>query len=108
MNSTNNTNMSEAARAVSQARPAVCERPGNALHMKPFEARALFRKNSYTGLTSGFCAGYAQFNIIILASDFADDFEKFCVSNSGALPLLYRSKTGEIGAPPLTKESNIR
>ena len=86
----------------------ISDRPENALLMKPIEARALFRKNGYTGFTSGFCAGYAQFNVIILSSAFADDFEKFCLSNSGALPLLYRSKVGEIGAPPLAEDSNIR
>ena len=86
----------------------ISERPENALLMKPTEARALFRENGYTGLTSGFCAGYAQFNVIILSRTFADDFEKFCLANSGALPLLYRSKVGEIRAPPLAEDSNIR
>lgn len=84
------------------------ERPENALKMKPSEARALFRTNSYTGFTSGFCGGHTQFNILIISSDVADDFETFCNQNSGSLPVLYRSKLGEVGAPPLALDSNVR
>ncbi len=84
------------------------DRPENALEMKPSEARALFRTNSYTGFTSGICDGHTQFNILSIPSDFADDFEAFCNQNPGAFPVSYRSKPGEVGAPPLAKDSNIR
>ena len=83
-------------------------RPENALFMKPSDARCLFRRNGYSGYTSGFCSGYAQTNVLILPKKLADDFEKLCGRNSGAFPLLYRSEAGEVGAPPLAVDSDIR
>ncbi|XP_030070083.1 D-glutamate cyclase, mitochondrial isoform X2 [Microcaecilia unicolor] len=58
--------------------------------------------------TSGMAEGYKQSNIVILHKFLADDFEKFCHANSGALPLLYRSKPGEWGCPPLSTDADIR
>ncbi len=84
------------------------ERPKNASKMKSSEARALYRTNNYTGFTSGFCEECTQFNILSISSNLADDFETFCSHNSGSFPVLYRSKPGEIGAPPLAMDSNIR
>ena len=83
-------------------------RPDNASTMSPSDARALFRRNGYYGTTAGFCLGYAQTNVIILPKEFSVDFEEFCKRNSGPLPLLYRSEAGEVGAPPLATDSNIR
>lgn len=83
-------------------------RPENASCMEPSDARSLFRKNAYDGYTSGFCSGYAQANVLILPKELADDFEELCRQNSGAFPLLYRSKPGEIGAPVLAADSDIR
>ena len=83
-------------------------RPENASCMKPSDARSLFRRNEYNGYTSGFCSGYAQTNVLILPKELADDFEELCRRNSGAFPLLYRSKSGEIGAPVLAADSDIR
>lgn len=83
-------------------------RPDNASSMSPSDARALFRRNGYYGTTAGFCLGHAQTNVVILPKQFSDDFEEFCKRNSGPLPLLYRSGAGEVGAPPLAADSNIR
>ena len=83
-------------------------RPENASIMPPHDARALFRKNGYYGPTAGFCLGYMQTNVVILPKEIAADFEVFCKQNSGPLPLLYRSEAGEIGAPSLAADSNIR
>nr|XP_033806919.1 D-glutamate cyclase, mitochondrial isoform X2 [Geotrypetes seraphini] len=58
--------------------------------------------------TSGMAEGYKQANIVILHKFLAEDFEKFCHANSGALPLLYRSKPGEWGCPPLSTNADIR
>ena len=83
-------------------------RPDNASSMSPSEARALFRRNGYYGNTVGFCEGYAQANVVILPKEHADDFEGLCRKNSGPLPLLYRSGSGDTGVPPLAADSNIR
>ena len=90
------------------SKPKFLPPPENAAALLPSEARQLFRQNGFDGLTSGFCAGYMQANIVVLPRELADDFEQFCRRNSAPLPLLYRSKPGEVGAPPLAKDSDIR
>ncbi|KAF7649258.1 hypothetical protein LDENG_00144280 [Lucifuga dentata] len=57
---------------------------------------------------SAVASGYQQANVIILPSYLADDFEAFCHSNSTALPLLYRSQSGEASCPPLARDADIR
>lgn len=52
--------------------------------------------------------GYKQASVVILHKSLADDFEKFCHANSGALPLLYRSKPGEWKCPSLSSDSDTR
>ena len=82
--------------------------PENAGKLLPSEARKLFRRNGYYSNTSGFCYGFLQVNVAILPGKFSDDFEEFCRRNHGPLPLIYCSKPGEVGAPPLAKESDVR
>ena len=77
--------------------------------MSPAEARRLFRNGGMNGeTTSGLCLGYIQANIAILPSELAGDFERFCQMNEAACPVLYCSKPGEVGAPPLAVDSDIR
>uniref|UniRef100_A0A672I1J1 D-glutamate cyclase-like C-terminal domain-containing protein n=1 Tax=Salarias fasciatus TaxID=181472 RepID=A0A672I1J1_SALFA len=51
---------------------------------------------------------YQQANVVVLPHHLADDFEAFCRSNPAPLPLLYRSKLGETGCPPLAQHADIR
>ncbi len=74
----------------------------------PKAARELFRENRYHGVTRGLCMGYLQANLVVLPNELADDFEEFCRRNYGPLPLLYRSQPGEVGAPPLAQDSDVR
>ncbi len=83
-------------------------RPSNASGLTPVEARALFRRMEYDGITSGFCVGSVQANVVVLPEFLADDFQSFCKMNSGPLPLLYRSKPGEFESPPLASNVDIR
>ena len=76
--------------------------------LHPAEARELFRRNLYSGPTAGFCAGYVQTNLAVFPEHLADEFEEFCRRNRAAFPLMYRSKPGEVAAPPLAKNSDIR
>lgn len=77
-------------------------------NLSPSEARGIFRRNGFHGKTSGFCAGYMQANVTIVPSELADDFEELCKKNHSAFPVLYRSKPGELGAPPLASNVDIR
>ncbi|XP_066294811.1 putative hydro-lyase Cbei_2760 [Branchiostoma lanceolatum] len=75
----------------------------------PQDVRRLIRAGELRGRpTSGMCSGYAQANVTIVPKFLADDFEAFCSLNPGAFPVLYRSKPGELSAPPLAEESDIR
>lgn len=77
--------------------------------LDPREARAEFCKNNLTHIScSQFCAGYLQANIACLPSNMADDFELLCAKNSCAFPHLYRSQPGEVSAPPLASDSDVR
>ena len=80
----------------------------DATHLSPAEARAVFRRKKYIGLTSGFCPGYEQANVAVVPEDMAADFEEYCRLNEAPLPLLFRSQPGELGAPPLATDSDIR
>ena len=74
---------------------------------RPMQGRC-FEETDTTERLAGFCLGHAQTNVAILPDELSDDFEEFCKKNFGPLPLLYRSKAGEVGAPPLAADSNIR
>ena len=80
----------------------------NATRLSPAEARAVFRRKEYIGLTSGFCPGYEQANVAVVPEDMAANFEEYCIRNEAPLPLLFRSQQGELGAPPLAADSDIR
>ena len=82
--------------------------PENAPSLAPSVVRQYLRENRYYGDTAGFCRGYVQANLTVVPEELADLFEEFCVCNSGPLPLLFRSQPGEVGAPPLAKESDVR
>ena len=75
----------------------------------PDSMRKLFRNGKLKKhLTSGLCQNFVQANIAIVHSDYADDFKKFVDLNNAPCPLLYQSKCGEVGAPLLAKDSDIR
>ena len=93
---------------VMENQPKFLPPPENAATLRPSEARAVFRENRYYGSTTGFCRGYLQANVVVFPEQLADEFEEFCRRNRAPLPLLYRSKPGEVGAPPLAEDSDIR
>src|SRR3712207_3953224 len=49
--------------------------------MSASEARTRIREGEHSGPTSGVARGYVQANLVILPSDYALDFLKFCVRN---------------------------
>ncbi|NXN81105.1 GLUCM protein, partial [Bombycilla garrulus] len=75
----------------------------------PHVLRRIIRCNRLSvSNTSGMAEGYKQANVVILHKSLADDFEKFCRANDGALPLLYRSQPGDWKCPSLSSDSDIR
>lgn len=81
--------------------------PEKARELSPKETRELFRVNGYYGATAGFSMGHVQANFAIVPSSMADAFEEFCKRNEAPMPLLYRSKNGELAAPPLATDSDV-
>ncbi|KAK2538184.1 hypothetical protein Q9966_005507 [Columba livia] len=73
----------------------------------PHVLRRIIQCNRLSNI-SGMAEGYKQASVVILHKSLADDFEKFCHANNGALPLLYRSKPGDWKCPSLSSDSDIR
>lgn len=82
--------------------------PQDCATILPNEARSIFSRGEYYGTSAGFCLGYLQANLVVLPQEHADNFEEFCNKNSAAFPLLFRSRPGEVEAPPLAKDFNVR
>lgn len=82
--------------------------PENASSLAPSVVREYLRENRYYGGTEGFCLGRVQTNLTVVPEKLADVFEEFCTRNSGPMPLLYRSQPGEVRAPQLAEESDVR
>ena len=59
-------------------------------------------------LSFGACPGYLQTNMALLPSNQATDFEEFCRKNSSCCPLIYKSHAGEVEAPSIARDSDIR
>ncbi|MUL43595.1 putative hydro-lyase [Streptomonospora sp. PA3] len=72
--------------------------PQDPARLTPTQARALFRSGLRTP-TAGFCAGYAQANLIALPRDTAFDFLLFAQRNPKSCPVLEATDPGEVSAP---------
>ena len=55
---------------------------------KPREIRAAARKQTFGGQTSGCAPGFVQANVVILPSNWANDFLQFCQANPRPSPLI--------------------
>ena len=67
----------------------------------PAALRAAVRSGAHTGNTSGLAPGYVQCNIVILPSDWAYDFLRFCQLNPRPCPLIGMSEPGDPHLPAL-------
>ncbi|PLX70412.1 MAG: putative hydro-lyase [Denitrovibrio sp.] len=56
--------------------------------MKPVELRRIISKSEFIKPTAGYCNGFVQANLVVLPSEYAGDFEKFCEKNPKPCPLL--------------------
>ena len=74
----------------------------------PSEFRQQIRSRRLSGPTAGYCGDYAQANLAILPSQYADDFLRFCTLNPKACPLLGIGEPGEWKVPSLGTDLDIR
>lgn len=70
--------------------------------------RAAIRAGRHTTVTSGAAPGYLQANLVILTSDWADEFEAFCDANPKPCPLIAKSAPGDPCLPSLGKDIDVR
>lgn len=78
-------------------------------NIQPGALRKLFRDGKFFKQhTYGACPGYLQTNISILPASVADNFKEFCRLNSAPCPLIFKSQPGEVAAPIIGKDIDIR
>jgi uncharacterized protein YcsI (UPF0317 family) len=71
-------------------------------------ARARIRSGAWTGPTSGMAPNHVQGNLVILPSELAPDFLRFCQLNPKPCPLLGVSDPGDPALPVLGEDIDIR
>ena len=76
--------------------------------LNPHALRLQIRSNQFKGMTSGYCQGYVQCNLVILPQTWAEDFANFCHANPKPCPLIAISKIGNPLLPELGQDVDIR
>ena len=76
--------------------------------LKPNELRLKIRSGYFDGMTSGYCQGFVQCNLVILPADWAEDFLGFCEANPKPCPLICKSDVGDPILANLGKDIDIR
>jgi uncharacterized protein YcsI (UPF0317 family) len=76
--------------------------------MSASEVRTRIREGEHSGPTSGIARGYVQANLVILPSDYAFDFLKFCVRNPKPCPILEVTDAGSPIPPVMAPEADLR
>lgn len=72
------------------------------------EFRALCRNQEFDSPTAGVAVGFTQVNVVILQSDVAVDFERFCGLNPAPCPLLEVTRPGEYEPKTLAPGADLR
>jgi uncharacterized protein YcsI (UPF0317 family) len=74
----------------------------------PQAFRNQVRSRQFTGPTAGYYGDYAQANLAIIPSEYAEDFLRFCVHNPRACPLLGVGEPGQWHIPALGSDLDVR
>ena len=75
----------------------------------PAEARAQFRQNFFPFVQSGgIAAPYTQVSVHFVPSAEAKLFAEFCRLNHAPCPVVYTSEPGQVTAPPIAADLDIR
>ena len=69
--------------------------------LSPGKLRYKVRSGEHTGNTSGLAPGFVQCNIVILPTDYAHDFLRFCQLNPRPCPLIAVGEPGDAALPTL-------
>lgn len=82
--------------------------PGKNLRLPSLEARLACRRGEVTGTTAGLAPGYVQGNLMVLPTDLAGDFLRFCQANPKSCPLIGVSEPGQWRIPTLGDDLDVR
>lgn len=74
----------------------------------PAAVRRAIRSGEFHGFTNHVAPGFAQGNLVVVPSGFADIFAAFCARNSQALPVMGRSDKGIPHLPALAADLDLR
>jgi uncharacterized protein YcsI (UPF0317 family) len=74
----------------------------------PVQVRRAIRSGAFRGFTNDVATGFAQGNLVIVPSAYADDFEDYARANAQALPILGRSEPGSPHIPALAADMDLR
>ncbi len=74
----------------------------------PQHFRQQVRSRQFTGPTAGYCGEYAQANLAIIPSAYAEDFMRFCLRNPKACPVLAVGEPGQWHIPTLGSDLDVR
>ena len=70
--------------------------------------RAAVRAKTWSGSTAGAAPGFAQANLIVLESEWADEFRLFCARNRQACPLLDMTVGGSPKPRRVAPDADVR
>jgi len=76
--------------------------------LTPESVRRACRSQKLTMQTSGLAPGFAQANLVILPSEDAGEFLRFCEFNPKPCPLLEVTEPGQISLPRLAMNADLR
>jgi len=77
-------------------------------HATGSAVRAACRAGTLTGPTPGLAMGYVQANLVIVPSEFADDFRLFCLRNPQPCPLLDETHPGDPEPKSVARGADLR
>jgi uncharacterized protein YcsI (UPF0317 family) len=77
-------------------------------HATGAAVRAACRAGTLTGPTPGLAMGYVQANLVIVPSEFADDFRLFCQRNPQPCPLLDETDPGDPEPKSIARGADLR
>lgn len=72
------------------------------------QVRALCRSGQFDRPTAGVALGFVQANLVILRSEYAEDFEQFCHRNPKPCPLLEVTPPGRFEPKQLAPGADVR
>ena len=76
--------------------------------MTPADVRRAIRRGEWSGSTAGAAPGFAQANLIVVATDWADAFREFCLLNARPCPLLDVTDPGSPHPRRVAPDADLR